>query len=313
MDHHGGRAAGFGLKAIIGGAAAVFAIGVTLYAMGIGIKPLQKPSAGAADQPDQKPARAMNLALGPMVYLARELDFTVKDPKGEKLDERRLATRLETQLQSLRELYRRASAANPQLLGSLTLQFHLNPAGEASQVKEVAGRIADGDFKKTVIGAAAKWRLPDLVDAPVVVQVPLLFVHEGMDITTLVRWESGLIGATEKVATTADAKLAEAAPPTKAAAQATAPAMVAKAEPAAETTPAPTGKAESDLVRIKYPTLLRKEPNFSAPVLATFTIGTKLHVMTRGSEWLQVRSQHDGPTGYIRKEFVAPAQVAVNR
>ena len=66
-------------------------------------------------------------------------------------------------------------------------------------------------------------------------------------------------------------------------------------------------------VRIKYATLLRKEPNFSAPVLTTFTIGTKLTVINRSSDWLEVKSHHNGPSGYIRKEFAIPVEVAVYR
>lgn len=307
MDHHGGRAEWFGFKTIVGGALALFGLGLTLYGMGIGLKPLQKPLAGAADQPDHRPVRAMNLALGPMVFIARELDFTVKNTKGETLDDNRIAARLEIQLQSLRELYRQESAANAKLLGSLTLQFNLSPAGEVSQVKVLSGRIADGEFKKAVVSAAAKWHLPDLINEPIVAQVALLFVQEGMDITTLVRWERGLAGAPERVAVLGDT------PSAKAEAHSPAPTLAAKPAPVAETTPVPPVKTESDLVQIKYPTLLRKEPNFSSPVLATFTIGTKLHVMPRGHEWLQVRSQHSGPSGFIRKEFVAPAQMVVNR
>jgi len=36
--------------------------------------------------------------------------------------------------------------------------------------------------------------------------IPLLFVQEGMDITTLVRWESSLGGAPERVVTAPAAK-----------------------------------------------------------------------------------------------------------
>ena len=66
-------------------------------------------------------------------------------------------------------------------------------------------------------------------------------------------------------------------------------------------------------MQIKYATLLRKEPNFNAPVLTTFTIGTKVTVVNRSSDWLEVRSHHNGPSGYIRKEFVVPLDVVVNR
>ena len=66
-------------------------------------------------------------------------------------------------------------------------------------------------------------------------------------------------------------------------------------------------------MQIKYATLLRKEPNFNAPIVTTFTIGTKVTVVNRSSDWLEVRSHHNGTSGYIRKEFVVPADLVVIR
>lgn len=313
MDHQG-KTAGFGFKTIVGAALAAFGLGVTLYAMGISIKPLQKPLAGAAVQQEIKPAPVMNLALGSMVFVARDLGFTVQTAKGERLDPQRLVTRLETQLKTLRELYRQESAVNGKLLGSLTLRFQLSPAGAVSEVKELAGSIADGEFRKAILAAAAKWHLPDLVHELASVQVPLLFVHEGMDITTLVRWESRLDGAAEKAGAQHNRNAAEVATPAKsAAAQSALPAASVKAQPIVEAAATPKAIPTGDLVQIKYVTPLRQEPHVGAPVLTTFTIGTKVQVTARSREWLQVRTQHDGSSGYIRKEFATPVQVAESR
>jgi hypothetical protein len=40
------------------------------------------------------------------------------------------------------------------------------------------------------------------------------------------------------------------------------------------------------------------------------TIGTKVTVLGKQGDWLEVRTTASGPTGFIRKEFVAPAEVA---
>jgi hypothetical protein len=150
------------------------------------------------------------------------------------------------------------------------------------------------------------------VNETVTVQCPLLFVQEGMDITTLVRWESSLISTPEKVA--APAAKPEPAQQAKTSTPAAQPAATTKPAPAKEKPEsAALVKADGEEVKIKYATLLRKEPNFNAPVITTFTIGTKVIVVGRSSEWLEVRSHHNGPSGYIRKEFVTPVDVVVQR
>jgi hypothetical protein len=285
-------------------------LGALFYGSGIGTETSKKLSLSATESQGQKPVRAMNLALGPMVFVARELDFTVKNAIGEKLEDSRIGARVETQLQGLRDLYRREIAKNPKLMGSMILQLNINPAGQVSQVKEITARLNDPEFRQTVAAETGKWAFAELVAEPVTVQIPLLFVEEGMDITTLVRWEGVLAGAPVKVVAAAKPETAQ---PAKAASPAPPPAAGVKPAASPEKAPPATVKTEGEEMQIKYATLLRKEPNFSAPVLTTFTIGTKVTVINRSSDWLEVRSHHNGPSGYIRKEFVVPVDVVVNR
>ena len=312
MDHSGGKAGGFGLKGLIVVVVWTIGLGAMLYHSGIGRESSKKP-APLPDKFAQKPVHTMNMALGHMVFLARDFGFSIKTAKGESLQDTRIAARIETQLQGVRDLFRQEIARNGKLVGSLILQFSVNPAGEVSQVKEVSSRINDAEFKKTVLAETGKWTFAELLIETVTVQCPLLFVQEGMDITTLVRWESFLNSAIEKVAATHAAK-PETVQPAKTTAAVAQPAAVAKPAPVTvKPAPATLVKADGEQGEIKYATLLRKEPNFNAPVLTTLTIGTKVTVIIRGSEWLEVRSHHNGPTGYIRKEFVIPVDVAVNR
>ena len=229
MDHNGGKAGGFGLKGLIVVVVWTIGLGVMLYHSGIGRESSKKP-APPPDKLAQKPVRIMNMALGPMVFLARDLGFSVKTAKGEALQDTRIAARIETQLQGVRDLYRQEIARNGKLVGSLILQFSVNPAGEVSQVKEVSSRINDAEFKKTVLAETGKWTFAELLIESVTVQCPLLFVQEGMDITTLVRWESSLNSAIEKVAATPAAK-PEIVQPAKTTAAVTQPTPINKPAP----------------------------------------------------------------------------------
>ena len=255
------------------------------------------------EQKEKRPVRAMNLALGNMVYFARDLGFAVKDDAGDSVDGAKVAARIENQLHEMRELYRQEIAKNEDLAGFLVVQFRVAPNGNVSEVREHAGRMLDGQFKKAVADHAATWSFADVVTENIEVTCPLLFVQEGMDITTLVRWEKSLEEGSIK---TSSVKLASVRPQSNK--PAAAPGAATTAAPA--TAPRATARSEGKEYRIKYAAMLRKDPNFSAPTLLTFTIGTKVTVLGRQGDWLEVRSRAEGPTGFIRKEFVAPTEVA---
>lgn len=312
MDGIDSKSGWFGIKGIIGVVVAALGLGAMFYGSGIGTETSKNPAPTPVENLSAKPVRAMNLALGPMVFLARELDFSVKNGKGEKLDGSRIAARVETQLSALRDTYRQETAKNPKLVGSMILQFNIDPAGQVSQIKELTARLNDAPFRQTVAAEIGKLKFAELTTEPLTAQIPLLFVQEGMDITTLVRWETFLAGAPEKVVSVPAAK-PEPAQQAKAATPVAPPAVVAKPAPAPEKTAPTLVKAEGEEVQIKYATLLRKDPNFNAPVITTFTIGTKVTVVNRSSDWLEVRSHHNGPSGYIRKEFVVPVEIVGQR
>ncbi len=158
MDHNDNCKGWLGKGSIVLGLG-LLVFGAIFYSTGGGTKTSTKPAAAPLDRNAQRPVRIMNMALGPMVFLARELDFTVKNAKGDILDDSPIATRVENQLLGLRDLYRQEIAKNTKLVGSLILQLTITPAGEVIQVKEVSGRINDAEFKKTVAVEIAKWTL----------------------------------------------------------------------------------------------------------------------------------------------------------
>ena len=304
-----------GLKGIVGVMSCAIGLVVVYFGFGVGNEsPKREASASvspAALDQRQKPIRAMNVALGNMVFLAQDLGFSVRNAKNGVTDASKISARIESQLQGIRELYRQEVANNPTLAGGMILQFNVAPSGEISQVQELSSRLNDSDFKRAILAEVSRWSFADIVDDNLTVACPLLFVHEGMDITTLVQWEKFLGNFGDKAAMsrpaanpapTQQAKATE-SPATAAGATKTALLTSEKKGPTA-------GAKEAKEFQIKYPTALRKYPNFTSDSLVTFTTDTKVSVLNKQGDWLEVRSTNGGPTGFIRKEFVVPVEVA---
>ena len=277
-----------GIASVLGGLAFIY------FSFGIGGEtPKKEASASATSSaaPSQKPIHAMNLALGDMVFLAQDLGYSVKTSKDTTFESNKVALRIESHLQKLREIYRQESGKNPTLVGSILLQFNIAASGEVSEVKELSSRLNDSEFKKAMIAEVAKWSFSEIVSENVTVTCPLLFVREGMDITTLVLWEKSLGNVSEKPVLAATASK-----PVQ---------VVATKKP-------PTTTVKTDVIEleIKYPTALRKDPNFSSASLTTFTEGTRIMVLRQTGDWLEVRAKGDSLTGFIRKEFAKSIEVA---
>jgi hypothetical protein len=270
-------------------------IGLAVLYFGIGTEsPKQEANASASSSArlkPEKPVQAMNLALGNMVFLARELGFVIRTNQDKPYDGNKVAARIESQLRRIRELYLQESGNDPTLVGSVLLQFDVSPAGEVSQVKEIAARLKDDAFKKAIITDVANWSFANLVSENITVTCPLLFVREGMDITSLVQWEKSL------------SSLSDTPAPIRSTSVIT-PNVAVKSE----VNNADKGPGED--FQIKYSTSLRKAPDFSATRLTTLSEGAKVTVLSKSGDWLKVQATADGPTGFIRKEFVKPLEVA---
>jgi len=295
------------MKGIVGIGGCLLGLTIVYFGSGVGTESPKKdaPTRATATEAEEriKPLRAMNFALDNMVFFAHELGFNVVNANDVAVSQNKIATRIENQLHNVRELYRVEIAKNPSLAGAILLQIEITPSGEVSQVRETSAKITDSEFKKAVIAEVGKWSFSDIVSETVKVNCPLLFVHQGMDITTLVRWEKATAAINER-------SMVQPAPIAKGAVR-TAPGSTA----AVKTTSAPTRGApgippSGQVYQIKYATLLRREPNFTAPALTSYTIGSKVVVQKRLGDWLEVRSIDSNETGYIRKEFVTPLEVS---
>jgi len=294
------------MKGIVGIGGCLLGLTIVYFGSGVGTESPKKdaPTRATATEAEEriKPLRAMNFALDNMVFFAHELGFNVITANDEAVSKNRVALRIENQLHNVRELYRVEIAKNPSLAGVILLQLDITPSGEVSQVRETRSKIIDSEFKKAVVAEVAKWSFSDIVSESLKVDCPLLFVHQGMDITTLVRWEKA-------TASVKEINMAQPAPVAKGSVR-NAPNLPAAVKTTSVPTRAVPGNMPSGQVyQIKYATLLRREPNFTAAALTSYTIGTKVLVQKKLGDWLEVRSADSSQTGYIRKEFVIPLEV----
>jgi hypothetical protein len=293
-------------------ASCVFGAALILLASQMGSKSaddtasVEKDSYAAAQK--KKTQRAWNIALGNVVVVAPDLGLNAK-AQGAQVEESKIAARLESQLQGLREFYRQESERDPTLMGGMLLQLAVSPSGDVTYVRELVSRIADSEFKKAVLAEVSKWTFPEIITDSTTITCPILFVREGMDITTIVQWEKTLGQFSEK--------LALAKTNTQAIQQSQAPDGTKRSEPVAKTVPVPI-KAKTEpnpevkslprMYQIKHPTAVRQEPNFESPALGKFTAGTKVTVIAASGDWVEVRAD-TGAAGFIRKEFVTTIEL----
>lgn len=283
-----------GFKGMVGVASCAIGLSVVYFGYGIGTEGPKKNAAAEAGimRDRHRPVRAMNVALGNMVFFARDLGYAVKSLDQRAADGAKIAARIESQLNGIRQLYREEAAKNTALAGALVSQLSVGASGEVRHVRELSARLPDEAFKKAVAREAASWSFAEVVDQDVEITCPLLFVREGMDITTIVQWEKSFRAAQADTA---------------------AQAASASVRGATSRSPAPAAQAtfppDTKFVRIRFATALRAEPNFSSPALANLSGGTKVGLLRRHGDWLEVRSSATAPIGFIRRELVTPVEV----
>ena len=313
-DMSANRGRSGGRRVVIALASCVFGAALILLASQMGSKSedetasAEKDSSAAAQK--KKTQRAWNIALGNVVVVAPDLGLNAKALKGALVEESKIAARLESQLQGLREFYRQESERDPTLMGGMLLQLAVSPSGDVTHVKELVSRIADSEFKKAVLAEVSKWTFPEIITDSTTITCPILFVREGMDITTIVQWEKTLGQFSEKLA------FAKTNP--QAIQQSQAPDSLKRSEPVAKVVPVPV-KAKTEqspevkslprIYQIKHPTTIRQEPNFGSASVGKFTAGIRVTVIAAHGDWVEVRAEDASLTGFIRKEFVTPVEI----
>jgi hypothetical protein len=303
-------------RVVVALASCVFGAALILLAVQMGPKPQDKTGTAEEDSSREakpnKPKPAWNIAIGNVVVVAPDLGFNAKAVKTGHVEVSTITARLESQLQEVRELYRQQSERDPILMGGILLQLTVSPSGDVTNVKELGSRIADGEFKKAVVAEVSKWTFPEIITDNTTITCPLLFVREGMDITTIVHWEKTLGQFSEKSAIDkTNAQVTQQSqtqdnpkgkkPATKTASN------KARAEQNIEIKPS------SQVYQIKYPTAVREEPNFESSAVGKLTAGTKVTVISARGDWVEIRADETGLAGFIRKELVTPVELTQER
>ena len=299
-------------RTIIALAGCAFGLGLMVIGIGVGSSSKDRVTSAVKEESARK-LPAWNIALGDLVILARDMGFDVQADKEALIDEAKVAGRIESQLQSLRDLYRQETSKNSTLMGGVVLQLSISSSGQVTKVRETASRISDNDFRKAVIADASTWSFDQVLSEESTITCPLLFVREGMDITTLIQWEKNLSQAGDRPAL-AKLKLdVEPSPQNTAVRNPSMRNTSSKEIAVAPPQPRPLPKAQSigvgALYQMKYTTVIREEPNYSAAAVARFTTGTKVILLGRSGDWYEV-GYDGGPKGFLRKEFIAPADSA---
>jgi hypothetical protein len=293
-------------------AGCAFGLGLIIFGLGAGSSSKERVTSAVKEESSRK-LPTWNIALGDLVILARDMGFDVQAGKDVLIDEAKIAGRIESQLQTLRDLYRQEISKNSALMGGVVLQLSINSSGEVTKVREIASRISDNEFRKAVIAAVSIWSFDQVLSQESTITCPLLFVREGMDITTLIQWEKNLSQAGDKPAL-AKLKLDIEPAPQITAIRNPSVRQTSSKEIAVGPQPRQLPKAQSEgaLYQMKYTTVIREEPNYSAAAVARFTTGTKVILLGQSGDWYEVRYD-GGPRGFLRKEFIAPADSAKSK
>jgi hypothetical protein len=176
-------------------ASCIIGLTVMIFAFGLDSnseKPERPKEKSSKVELAQKTTAVSNFALGNVVVVAPELGLTVKTPDQTKVEPSRIAAKIEPQLLSIRKLYRTESEKSPRLMGDVLLQLTVGSSGAVVHVSELDSHLVDKDFRRAITAEAGKWEFNDLAPNGTMINCPLLFVREGMDIKTIVKWEKTL-------------------------------------------------------------------------------------------------------------------------
>jgi len=293
------------------------------------------------NKPEPKQPEKGTVTSGPLavaqVLGAEELGFKVwsAGPLDPNRGESFISEQIKPQLVSLQQLYQRAVQQKPDLMGTVTLELTISPSGTVTKVQEIGSRIKEREFKRAVIEEAYKWRFPEASSGLVKVVYPLLFVPPGMDAATLIKWEQVVAlpstGPKEPDKAKEPRRLAGVArppePPEETVPGPSPPPVVAVAPPSppvqqpqpAQPEPAQPPQVTEKVIEkviekkiilgpyeVLYPTSVYTEPREDSRRVARIETGTRVNVVDVQGDWLEIRSKHGRPPGFIKKDSAMP-------
>jgi hypothetical protein len=233
---------------------------------------------------------------------------------AENTDRKQVHVILAGQLSDLRRAYGKWVEKDRDLMGSLLVKMQVDGAGNVTKVEELTSRITDADFGEVVLTEIRKWKFPKANKDAAEFTVPLLFVPQGMDPRTIVRWEQALNSpevdakAILPLHITSLSSSAEKRDPPANPGQTLTDLKalrIGDASASKTKTPEESPKRVSDY-RTRRAAPLRQEPRFAAATAENIDPGTQISVLEAKGDWLKVKTRPSGKVGYVRKEYVAP-------
>ena len=236
----------------------------------------------------------------------------VSEPDGLSL--KRVRSVVTAYLSHLRAVYNEATEKNPNLMGSVSIKITVDEVGNIVKAEDAGSRLSDAAFVEMVLDEVQKWKFPKTAGNGEFT-LPLLFVPEGMDPRTIVRWEKTVNAAASEAKVLRTIIITNSSKPVRDRRQV----EVAEEKPA-EFKIQRTGLTTVSRIRnieepakrtIEYRTLrrapLREKPRFAAATTEDVGPGTAIQVLETKGDWLKVRARSSGSVGYVRKEYVMAA------
>ncbi|HET8562972.1 MAG TPA: AgmX/PglI C-terminal domain-containing protein [Candidatus Binatia bacterium] len=261
-------------------------------------------------EPPQLPVRG-DVLRGDVLIDASE---SVPAAPSLQIDEQRLYHLVANQVSNVRSVYGQWIEKNRNLMGSLLLKLTVDSSGKVTRVDDLGSSLTDANFANVIMKEARKWKFPENTAEAAEIIIPLLLVPEGMDPALVEIWQRmpksikreqkttstlhGLSPTLESEAGTADTK----------------PKSVSDSKPNARNQAASKrsekarfGREVETTYTTKHSLALREEPRFAAASLQQIDGGTPISILATDGDWLKVKMPHSSAIGYLRKEFVIPA------
>jgi hypothetical protein len=226
---------------------------------------------------------------------------------------KRVDANLAGQLSDLRRAYGDWSQKDRNLMGSLLVKMQVDTNGNVIKAEKATSRLTDASFTEVVLDEARKWKFPKGSGEATEFMVPLLFVPQGMDPRTIIRWEKAL--------TSSDVEAKAVSPihitglpagegerePSKNSEQPPADSRNPKMALASASKIHTAEEAAKQVMEVKTRRAapLRREPRFAAATAEDIGPETYISVLEAKGDWLKVKTGPSGKVGYLRKEYVA--------
>ena len=192
------------------------------------------------------------------------------------------------QLGQLNEAYARWTEADHFTSGTVSLKLLVEPSGKISKVEEVLSRLSEHRFLDVVVAEVKQWRLPHGGTTTAEIWVPLIF----------------LPSKTGSLQLAAEGKSRE-------------PGAAREDRPTTTTSFATVkrklaGRSSANFdseTEIARSGALKHEPRFAATAIERVRLGTRVTVLSKERDWIKVKVKPSGNVGYLRKEYLAAANI----